>query len=81
MVKLRNNYGYNFTDSNKLIVRNEKDIEKIGIQFHKRAVNLIKWNNINRLKRNYELYVVIKSILDPCSFYSRIFSKYVQQIR
>lgn len=61
-------------DSDELIVRKEKDIEKIGIQFYKRAVST-KFNNINRLKRNYELNVVVKLISNPHNSYSRVFNK------
>lgn len=61
-------------DSDELIVRKEKDIEKIGIQFYKRAVST-KFNNINRLKRNYELNVVVKLISNSHNSYSRVFNK------
>lgn len=44
-----------------IILCNETDIEKIGTQFYKCAVNSTKFNNINRLKKNYELNVVVLS--------------------
>lgn len=62
-------------DSNELIVRKEKEVEKIGIQFYKCAVNSTKFNDINRLKRNYELNVVVKLISNPHNSYSRVFNK------
>lgn len=66
-IQSRNIFPHNITfiDSNELIVCNEKNIEKIGTQFYKCAVNSTKFNNINRLKRNYELNVVVKLILNP----------------
>lgn len=61
-------------DSNELIVGKEKDIEKIGIQFYKCAVNSTKFNDINRLKRNYE-WNVVKLISNTHNSYSRVFNK------
>lgn len=61
-------------DSNELIVSKEKDIEKIGIQFYKCAVNSTKFNDINRLKRNYE-WNVVKLISNTHNSYSRVFNK------
>lgn len=61
-------------DSNELIVSKEKDIEKIGIQFYKCSVNSTKFNDINRLKRNYE-WNVVKLISNTHNSYSRVFNK------